>query len=130
MGDYEYYKSGEDGKLITVPPIKKLCKALEVKFADQEAEIQRWKDKYKALADTDEEYNRLKKEADEAKRELYNGFGISDSEKTQIDAWIKKHCANYNNNAHWVSYKFTPTNLGTIGELECSCGDKFIFRDL
>ena len=130
MVDNEYYKCDVHGNMVTVPPIKKLCKALELKFSDQEVEIQRWKDKYNALAETDEEYKRLKKEAEEAKKELYNGFGISDEEKKKIDEWINKHKPHPYTNAHWFTYKFTPTHLGTIGEVECSCGEKFIIREL
>ena len=130
MVDNEYYRGDGSGNLVTVPPIKKLCKALELKFTDQEAEIQRWKDKYNALAESDEEYKRLKGEADDAKKELYNGFGISDGEKKKIDKWIDKHMPNPYTNAHWFTYKFTPTHLGTIGEVECSCGEKFKFREL
>ena len=130
MADNEYYKGDGDGNLVTVPPIKKLCKALELKFTDQEVEIQRWKDKYKALAESDEEYKRLKKEAEDAKKNLYNGFGIGDSEKKKIDEWIDKHKPHPYTNAHWITYKFTPTHLGTIGEIECSCGEKFKFREL
>lgn len=28
------------------------------------------------------------------------------------------------------SYTFTPTSLGTVGEIKCTCGDKFCFREL
>lgn len=131
MSDNKYYRGDCDGNLVTVPPIDELCKSLKIKFTDQEAEIQRWKDKYNALADSDEEYKRLKKEAEEAKRELYNGFGLCDKEKKRIDEWKHKHLHDkYNSNSHWITYKFTPTHLGTIGEIECSCGKKFVFREL
>lgn len=29
-----------------------------------------------------------------------------------------------------VKWCFTPTSIGTIGEVICSCGEKFIFQDL
>lgn len=132
MTDNTYYRGDGGGNLITVPPIDELCKSLKIKFTDQEDEIQRWKDKYKALADSDEEYVRLKKEAEDAKKELYNGFGLSDREKKQIDNWKNEHLKGTNpySNVHWFTYKFTPTHLGIIGEIECSCGAKFVFREL
>lgn len=129
MSDTVYFKCGVDGEYIDIPPIEKLCKALQIKFKDQEEEVERWKKKYEELRNSDKEYIRLKKDAEEARRMLYNGFGITDEEDKKIDEWIDNHRKN-NKGTHFFSYVFTPTSLGTTGEIKCKCGESFQFREL
>lgn len=130
MSDTPYFKTSSDGKIINIPPIKELCRTLEEKFQDQEDEIKRWKQRYKDLSESDTEYQRLKEKADEAEKTLHRGFGIYENESKAIDKWILSHREKCNRKNGNFTYKFTPTALGIIGEIECTCGDKFTFREL
>lgn len=128
MTDHTYYKSNESGKIIKVPPIKELCEALEMKFKTQENMLNYWKDKYNDAIVGDKEYQKLLAEKKEIEERLHNGFGIFKSEKEAIDNWYQEHKKTHLK-PHFT-YKFIPLGIGTVGEVECSCGEKFRFRDI
>ena len=57
-------------------------------------------------------------------------FALSATEKKQLNKWLKKHlkkCTDYPK-AH-LTYMFTPTGIGSIVEIECSCGKKVDVTD-
>jgi predicted CopG family antitoxin len=71
----------------------------------------------------------LNQEKKNAINHLRRGFGISEQEEKYITEWKDKHKENCNS----VSYKyiFTPTPIGTVGEVCCiKCNKKFTFRDI
>ena len=96
----------------------------------------------------DEHYknNELKQMLDEVnkmKDDYYRGFPISEEEQKSIREWMDKH----DEEVHHArtlgdklklggccggryTYKFTPTSIGTIGTVKCSCGAEFTFRDM
>ena len=91
----------------------------------------------------DEELARMKKERDEAVKELSGGFGITEAEHDAINAWMTEHDRTVHHadtiekrirlggvSGGRFTYTFVPTGLGTVGEVRCSCGKKFCFRDL
>lgn len=127
MADITNYKT-VDGKLYTIPPIKDLCTILETKFKTQEDIIEYWKTKYSNAISGNKEYQKLKKENEELENQLCNGFGILKEEKDAIDSWLAKHKKTHLNG--YISYKFTPTSIGTSGEIICSCGENFEFREI
>ena len=78
-----------------------------------------------------------------AKEDLYRGFPISEKEQEKIREWELKHDAEKHGlktskqraMGHGciggsLTWCFTPTSIGTIGEVICSCGEKFTFQDL
>ena len=87
----------------------------------------------------DEELVKLKKENERLNKELLGGKGffITAEEKESINEWIEQHIKEKHNGNHYAgaiggrfTYKFIPTSIGEIGEIVCSCGDKFCFREL
>ena len=137
----EYYTNG-----ITVYDMDKCCAALKQRDADQISRIKYLEKENKKLKDEaykDSELQRMKAELAEARNDLRRGFGISESEQKAIKEWKKKH----ETEAHGIvtddqrmklhgciggnySYIFIPTSIGIVGEIQCSCGEKFTFCEL
>lgn len=87
----------------------------------------------------DEEVQKLKEEIENVKKKNDGSvsFTISAKELDAIDAWAERHIKEKHNNIRHAgaiggrySYKFCPTSIGDTGEVICTCGDKFCFRDL
>lgn len=91
----------------------------------------------------DSELVSMKKELEKAKEDLYRGFPISEEEKKSIEEWRLKHESEFHGRntlekrlaAHGAiggsyDYIFTPTSIGIVGEIRCSCGETFIFQDI
>lgn len=91
----------------------------------------------------DDEIQKLKDKNNELIEELknkkkgYTSFIITPEENKEIDTWIEKHINEKHNGSHYAgaiggrfSYRFIPTSIGEIGEIVCSCGEKFCFREL
>lgn len=83
----------------------------------------------------DEELARLKESLnskDELIRKLYGRtFVIDDDEQEKIDEFKAKH--NHGSAGAiggQYSYTFTPTSIGTVGTITCSCGESFDFSNL
>lgn len=58
----------------------------------------------------------------------HNSFVISKDEAKEAEEWVNNHgCSGYKE----TKYTFTPTCVGTIGEVTCEkCGKTFKFRGL
>lgn len=87
----------------------------------------------------DEEIQKIKSEMENMQKERFVSvtFAISPQELDAIEAWKNRHVKEkHNGNAYAgaiggrYSYKFCPTSIGDVGEVICSCGEKFCFRDL
>lgn len=87
------------------------------------------------------EIQKLKEREKELKEELLsartrNMFSLDNSEEQAISEWRKQHNKERHPNAHFgaiggeLTYKFTPTSIGMIGEVFCICGEKFVFRSI
>ena len=86
----------------------------------------------------DDELKRLSDELKQARDDLSRGFEISEEEFEAIHAWKVAH----ENEKHGgypcysgaiggqYDYIFTPTSIGDIGEIRCTCGETFRFREL
>ena len=86
----------------------------------------------------DDELKRLSEELKQARDDLSRGFEISKEEFDAIHAWKVAH----ENEKHGgypcysgaiggqYDYIFTPTSIGDVGEIRCTCGETFRFRDL
>lgn len=63
-------------------------------------------------------------------------FSVYPEEAEKIIAWEEKHikeahyAKDYTGYGARFSYEFTPTSLGDIAVVKCSCGAKFCFRDI
>lgn len=93
---------------------------------NKDVEIQKLKDKNNELIE------QLKD-----KRKGYTSFVVTPEENEEIKTWIEKHINEKHNGDHYAgaiggrfSYRFIPTSIGEIGEIVCSCGEKFCFREL
>lgn len=79
----------------------------------------------------------MQKEIDELKQLLQNSFVITNSEKQVIDRWIERHTQEKHNNNTYAgaiggryTYEFTPTSIGNMGVIKCSCGEEYTFSVL
>ena len=89
----------------------------------------------------DNELLRMEAELKAMKEDYYRGFPISEEEQKGIREWMDKH----DEEVHHArtlgdklklggccggryTYKFTPTSIGTIGTVKCSCGAEFTFQ--
>lgn len=87
----------------------------------------------------DEEIQKLQNEIKELKAKKDNGitFYLTEKETKAISEWINKHIEEKHGGNSYAgaiggrfSYNFTPTSIGDIGVIKCSCGDSFCFREL
>lgn len=77
------------------------------------------------------------KEIKSLRNELANGFGITNEEWEAIHKWQHEHVKEVHSGISYSgaiggrwTYIFTPTSLGDIGTVKCSCGAEFTFREL
>lgn len=94
----------------------------ELKEYNKDVEIQKLQD------EIDELKNRKNKEM---------AFVITPEEQEMINDWIEEHTNEVHKGYLYTgpiggsfTYKFIPTSIGDIGEVVCSCGEKFCFREL
>lgn len=71
--------------------------------------------------------------------DLIRGFSISSDELDAVKEWFDKHKGQDSTTEgkfvkypkHYIHhYIFTPTEIGTVGEVVCHCGEKFEFQSL
>ena len=91
----------------------------------------------------DNELLQMETELKAVKEDYYRGFPISEEEQKSIREWMDKH----DEEVHHArtlgdklklggccggryTYKFTPTSIGTIGTVKCSCGAEFTFQEM
>ena len=108
--------------------------------------IQHLEDVNKKLRDEaykDRELQKMQEQIEEMRANYRRGFPITESEKKSINEWQKKHDEEVHNLrtsedkmkaggciGGRYSYEFTVTSIGVLGEVKCSCGEKFCFCDL
>lgn len=126
--------------------VSDLCQGIIDKVDTYEKRIKYLEEENKKLKDEhykDSEMQRMKTELEKAKDDLYRGFPISEEEEKRIEEWQDKHDAEKHGlktleqkiraggcSGGRYSYCFCPTAIGVIGEIKCSCGEKFTFQDL
>ena len=122
-----------------VEDIKHELQGKDIRIEYLEKQNQKLRDeKYK-----DNELLRMEAELKAMKEDYYRGFPISEEEQKSIREWMDKHDEEVHH-ARTIgdklklggccggryTYKFTPTSIGTIGTVKCSCGAKFTFREI
>lgn len=114
--------------------VSDLCQGIIDKVDTYEKRIKYLEEENKKLKDEhykDSEMQRMEAELKKAKEDLYRGFPISEKEQEKIREWELKHDAEKHGCIGGsLTWYFTPTSIGTIGEVICSCGEKFTFQDL
>lgn len=135
----------EKGEHITVHPFEECLMAMQKRYQDAEAAIEKLEKENKALKDEhykDGELQRIQEELTSLKRARYRGFPISEEEQEKIKKWQKEH----DKEVHGVTdikgyltkagaiggdytYEFVPTSIGTFGSVKCTCGAKFEFQE-
>ena len=87
---------------------------------------------HKSLESLDAAITEMENTIDELRKELdwyyHHSFIISEDEAKEAEEWVNNHgCSGYKE----TKYIFTPTCVGTIGEVTCeNCGKTFEFRSL
>ena len=122
-----------------VEDIKHELQGKDIRIEYLEKQNQKLRDeKYK-----DNELLRMEAELKTMKEDYYRGFPISEEEQKSIREWMDKH----DEEVHHArtlgdklklggccggryTYKFTPTSIGTIGTIKCSCGAEFTFQNM
>ena len=143
--NYSTYNT-ETGKYTYVYDLEDCLNSIRARNKDNEDRIERLQEENKKLKEEhykDNELSQLKSELETFKKNYYNGFPITEKERNKIEEWKNKHAEE----AHGVvtlddklrrygavggvySYHFTPTSIGTVGKIKCSCGAEFTFQDL
>lgn len=114
------------------------CKAVNDRLKKENAELK--DEHYK-----DEELQKWKAIAEEARADCNRGFPISEREWEAVKAWMEQH----DREAHSLDsdidaaftkrggaiggnykYEFVPTSIGVVGTVICSCGESFTFQEL
>lgn len=125
--------------------VSDLCQVITDKADVYEKRIKYLEEENKKLKDEhykDSEMQRMKTELKKVKDDLHRGFPISKEEEEKIKEWQLKHDAEKHGlktmeqrlraggcSGGRYTYQFVPTGIGTVGEVICSCGEKFTFQD-
>lgn len=117
--------------------IEKLFNCLRGNILGKENTIEYLREQLKkAKEDTykDKELTKIKARYEEMEKDYYRGFPISESEEKAIKKWQteheKEHGGGHGAIGGKYTYIFTPTSIGTIGTIKCSCGESFDFQEL
>lgn len=142
MDDIEHWTHDKNGEFISVPTMDKLCSMLKIKFREQEKQLDNLRKQNNKILDEnwkDNELQKMKEELQTIRADARRGFPISESEYKAAMDWINSHEASKHPSKHpfprggaiggsyqWI---FTPTSIGTFGEIKCSCRDSFTFQE-
>lgn len=88
----------------------------------------------------DTEITKLRNEIEQLKNKPnnnYMSFVVTRKEAEQIQEWKDQHIQTDHAGESYsgaiggrYTYLFTPTSIGEIGEVKCSCGKSFCFREI
>lgn len=122
-----------------------LIKELKNRFDKQEDRIKYLEERNKKLQKenwAEEKCQKMENRYNAMLSEYYRGFPISEEEQEKITAWKKQHDLEKHHadtldkrvrldgvSGGRFKYIFIPTSLGTLGYIQCNCGEKFCFRD-
>lgn len=136
----------EKDEYIAVHPFEECLMAMQKRYKDAEAEIEKLEKKNKTLKDEqyqNKELQSMKERLESMQRAIYRGFPISEEEQEKIREWQKEH----DREVHGATdiegcltkagaiggdytYEFIPTSIGTFGLVKCTCGAKFTFQEV
>ena len=143
--EYEYFSTDlKTGKMLHVHTFDECIAILNHRYNRMKENLYHANQEIKKLLSEhykDEEITRLKKRIEELEATPEYGFQISAKQYEQIREWMVQHdlekhnCSkNKRHNLDGAiggryTYSFVPTTIGTIGSVQCSCGDKFTFME-
>jgi hypothetical protein len=120
--------------------IDEICDDLKETYNIQEERITTLEEELDKLRNEkwkDKQLQEMKKDYDEMQKAIWRGFPISEEEGKAINEWSDNHIKEKHLKSGYIlpkgacyKYIFTPTSIGIVGEVECSCGEKFVFQDL
>lgn len=68
---------------------------------------------------------------------VQHGFEINNKEYEAIEQWKREHEKEKHNGklkrgaiGGNYTYEFTPTSIGVIGSIKCTCGAEFVFKEI
>ena len=126
------YDKWEDGKFKHVLDFDKCIESLKERNTDQNERIGRLVEENKHLKSEHYKNDELQgwvHKYNELKNDANRGFPITEEESDRIYEWKYKHEMQEHPRPSY-SYIFTPTALGLVGVIKCSCGAEFDFRKL
>lgn len=129
---YTSYSIEKDEHII-VHPFEECLMAMQKRYKDAEAAIEKLEKENKALKDEhykSKELQSMKERLESMQRAIYRGFPISEEEQEKIKKWQKEH----DRKVHGAiggdyTYEFIPTSVGTFGSVKCTCGAEFEFQE-
>lgn len=133
-----------NGKMLKIHDIDTACKnfceeisSIINRVQGQNNALKAENERLKSEHYKDEEIQKLLQEKENIRKRYAHGFEIDEDEWLSIKEWQAKHIAEKHNGNKYAGaiggrfkYIFTPTSIGEIGEIECSCGEKFCFKEL
>lgn len=128
-----YFKSNHKGGIVNVPPFDDIIESLTVRYKDTLSRVDYLENqviKFKDEHFEETELGKLKEERDKFRKLYYQSFYLTDEEKERIEQWRKEHEKTDKEHCHYQTYCFTPTELGIIGVVKCSCGKDYTFKEL
>ena len=140
------YSTVENGKHITVPTFDDCIKSIERRYEHLRTRIKTLEKENEKLKDEhykDKEIKRITEENERLRENYRNGFPLTKEECDAINKWKEKH----EKKTHKIitpeqkmtyggaiggtyTYHFTPTTIGVIGTIQCTCGEEFTFKNL
>lgn len=122
-GDFEFHH---------VHPLDESIDSIKERFTDLIESNQSLQKRLRELEDekwADNAIQEMKTKYDQMMKDYYRGFPISEKEQAIIDAWMKDHIHPSGAIGGGHTYCFTPTGIGTFGEVRCSCGATLTFSE-
>ena len=133
-----------NGKMLHVHDIETACDnftkeiiAIVKRVQGENKRLQEENERLKSEHYKDEEIQKLVEENTTLRHRMQGCFELSDAERKEIYTWQTRHNSQRHHGRKRTSaigggykYIFTPTSIGEIGEIECTCGDRFCFREL
>lgn len=132
------YMIVDDGRLMPIDDVFKNVNKLKDYITRLKEQRDRACEELKEY-NKDEKIQKLQKEINQLKNKKAEGFNfnISKEELAKINTWKEKHVKKKHDGSYYAgaiggmfTYQFIPTSIGDIGEIICSCGEKYCFREL
>lgn len=118
--------------------LKKISKESEKEIDKIEDIVKKLREENKYLKSEkykDTELKIMRQKLDDVYNDMNRGFPITKEENKEILKWCdehdKMHQSQGDKRGGYYTYEFSPcAGLGIIGEVKCSCGEKFIFQNV
>lgn len=133
-----------NGKLLKVHDVRAACDNFTQEIIANVSYVQgqndRLREENKKLKDEhykDIEIQRLVEENERLRERLSESFEIDEEGRANLYQWQKDHLAKKHHGQRYggaiggrFTYSFTPTSIGTIASIKCSCGAEYCFKEL